>query len=416
MIFPFYIARRYLISKKSHNIINIVSLISVGGITIGAMALILVLSVFNGFEGLVSGLFNSFNPDLKVSAMEGKYFHSSEILKEKLLQVEGVNYVVETVEENALARFTDKQHIVMLKGVETSFHEMTPLDSFMVEGRYLLESGEMDYAIIGAGVAYYLGIYPKDFAQPMSLYMPRRTKQSFSGSPDQSFSTNNIPVSGVFSIQNEYDMEYVIVPIAVARELMEYTDEVSALEIGLEQGVELSVVQENVKEFLGPGFDIRNRFEQQSLLYRIMKSEKWAVFFILSFILIIAAFNVIGSLSMLILDKKKDISVLWSLGADKKTIKRIFYTEGMIISLSGGGLGLLLGGLLAWMQQHFGFLKLGGGDGSYIVEAYPVQVHGPDFLLVLATVLLIGALTTWYPVSRISRKYLSQRLNFFLMR
>jgi lipoprotein-releasing system permease protein len=416
VIFPFYIARRYLISKKSHNIINIVSLISVGGITIGAMALILVLSVFNGFEGLVSGLFNSFNPDLKVSAMEGKYFHSSEILKEKLLQVEGVNYVVETVEENALARFTDKQHIVMLKGVETSFHEMTPLDSFMVEGRYLLESGEMDYAIIGAGVAYYLGIYPKDFAQPMSLYMPRRTKQSFSGSPDQSFSTNNIPVSGVFSIQNEYDMEYVIVPIAVARELMEYTDEVSALEIGLEQGVELSVVQENVKEFLGPGFDIRNRFEQQSLLYRIMKSEKWAVFFILSFILIIAAFNVIGSLSMLILDKKKDISVLWSLGADKKTIKRIFYTEGMIISLSGGGLGLLLGGLLAWMQQHFGFLKLGGGDGSYIVEAYPVQVHGPDFLLVLATVLLIGALTTWYPVSRISRKYLSQRLNFFLMR
>jgi lipoprotein-releasing system permease protein len=416
VIFPFYIARRYLISKKSHNIINIVSLISVGGITIGTMALILVLSVFNGFEGLVTGLFNSFNPDLKITAVAGKSFHSSEIPKGKLFQVPGIRYVVETVEENALARFGDKQHIVMLKGVEKDFREMTPLDSFMVEGRYTLESGDRPYAVIGAGVAYYLGIYPEEFAQPISLYTPRRTKQNFAGTPDQSFSTRNVGVAGVFSIQNEFDLEYVIIPIGVARELMEYTDEATALEIGLMPGTELAGVQGKVREILGKDFEVKNRFEQQSLLYRIMKSEKWAVFFILSFILIIAAFNLIGSLSMLILDKKKDISVLWSLGADKKTIKRIFYAEGMIISLSGGGLGLVLGGLLAWLQQQFGWLKLGGGTGTYIVEAYPVQVQGLDFLLVLITVLFIGALTTWYPVSRISRKYLSQRLNFFLMR
>lgn len=416
MTFPFYIARRYIISKKSHNIINIVSLISVGGITVGTMALILVLSVFNGFEGLVTGLYNSFSPDLEIRAVKGKSFERKAVPLQQLLDLPGIRHVVETVEENALARFGDKQHIVMLKGVGDGFEEMTPLQDYMIEGRYTLRSDSIPYAVIGAGVAYYLSIYPDDFALPMSIYMPRRTAGGFAGSPEQSFSTANVLVAGVFSVQQEFDMEYVILPIGITRRLLEYTDQSTALEIGLAPGASPAKVQKKVQELLGERFVVKNRFEQQSTLYRIMKSEKWAVYFILSFILIIAAFNLIGTLSMLILDKKKDISVLWSLGADKRTIRRIFYAEGMIISVFGGGLGLVLGGLLAFMQQQFGWLKLGGGSGTYIVEAYPVEVHGSDFLLVLVTVLLIGALTTWYPVSRISRKYLSQRLTFFLMR
>jgi len=416
VIFPLYIARRYLISRKSHNIINIVSLISIGGITIGTMALIIVLSVFNGFEGLVLNLFNSFNPDLKVTAVQGKTFPLDEARYSTLKQISGISQVVEVVEENALARFEDKQHIIRLKGVSKDFHDLVPLEDFMIEGRYILQSGARDYAVIGAGVAYYLGLYPEEFSLPMTLYLPKRTRKTLTGTPEQAFNSRQIAVSGVFSLQQEFDLEYVLVPLGVARELLEYTNEVTSLEIGLAAGANTETVQAAVKQLLGEGFEVKDRFEQESLLYRIMKSEKWAVFFILSFILIIAAFNLIGSLSMLILDKKKDISVLWSLGAGKATIKQIFYFEGMMISFFGGGLGLLLGGLLAWLQQRFGLLKLGGGQGTYIVDAYPVQVSAFDFLLVLLTVILIGALTTWYPVSRISRRYLSQRLTFFLMR
>ena len=416
MIFPLYIARRYLISKKSHNIINIVSWISIGGITVGTMALVLVLSVFNGFEGLVLNLLHSFNPDLKVTAVQGKTFERDAIPFGKLKEIEGVAQVVEVVEENALARYGDKQHIIIMKGVGEGFSELTPLEEFIIEGSYRLSSNGREYAVIGAGVAYYLGLYPEDFAEPMTLYLPKRTRQSLTGTMEQAFNSRSIPVSGVFSIQQEFDTEYVLVPVEAARELLEYTDEVTSLEIGVRKGFDTRGVKEKVSGMLGEGFSVKDRFEQQSLLYRIMKSEKWAVFFILTFILIIAAFNLIGSLSMLILDKKKDISVLWSLGASKRTIKRIFYMEGMMISLLGGVAGLILGGVIAWMQQQFGMLRLGGGEGSYIVEAYPVQVQGGDLLLVLATVILIGALTTWYPVSRISRKYLSQRLTFFLMR
>lgn len=416
MIFPFYIARRYLISKKSHNIIHVVSIISVAGITVGTMALILVLSVFNGFEGLVVDMFNRFNPELMVTPAKGKSFPVSQAPLAGLRQIDGVLQVVEVVEENALARFDDKQHIIVLKGVGPGFEEMTPLQDHMLEGSYTLQTGDRSYAVIGAGVAYYLGIYPDEFALPMTVYLPRRTRKTLSGTPEQAFNSRTVQVSGVFSIQQEFDMEYVLVPLQVARELLEYEDEATSLEIGLAPGADRDKVQGQVVAMLGEQYVVKNRLQQQSMLYRILKSEKWAVFFILSFILLIAAFNLVGSLSMLILDKKKDISVLWSLGANKGTIRRIFYAEGMMISLSGGLLGLLLGGLLAWLQQQFGMLQLGGGEGSYIVDAYPVQVQGLDFLLVFLTVILIGALTTWYPVAKISRKYLSQRLNFFLMR
>lgn len=416
MVFPLYIAKRYLIAKKSHNIINIISIISVVGVMVGTGALIIVLSVFNGFEGLVLGLFNSFNPDIKVEAIQGKSFTLSEEQRQKIKQVPGVAFVVGTVEENALARFGDKQCIVKLKGVEEDFTKMTPLDSFMINGRYTLSVRNKPACVIGAGVAYRLGIYPEDFAVPMSLYLPKRTKKTLAGSPEENFNIQTVHVAGVFSIQQQFDMSYVIVPISLARELLEYTNEVTSLEIGLNKQASLDQVKQRIQEILGSNFDIRDRFQQQATLYTVMKSEKWAVFFILTLILIIAAFNMIGSLSMLIVDKKKDIAVLWSLGAGKSQIRRIFFTEGMMISLAGGLLGLFLGGLLALLQQEFGLIRLGGGEGTYIVDAYPVKVQLLDFIFVMITVIIIGAATTWYPVRQISRKYLKQRMNFFLTR
>ncbi len=416
MLFPLYIARRYLIAKKSHNIINVISVISVVGVMVGSGALIIVLSVFNGFEGLVLGLFNSFNPDLKVEATQGKSFTLSEEQLAKIRQVPGVAYVVETVEENALARFGDRQTIVMMKGVSDDFVKMTPLDDFMLNGRYSLGSEYKPASVIGAGVAYYLGIYPEEFAVPVSVYLPKRTRKTLTGLPEETFNNRPVYVAGVFSIQQEFDMSYMIVPISLARELLEYDRQVTALEIALSDRAAMASARQQISSILGPGFDIKDRFQQQATLYRVMKSEKWAVFFILALILVIAAFNMIGSLSMLIVDKKKDIGVLWSLGATKAQIKRIFFTEGLMISLAGGLLGLFLGGLLALLQQEFGLIRLGGGEGTYIVDAYPVKVQLVDFLSVMITVILIGAATTWYPVRQISRKYLTQKMSFFLSR
>jgi lipoprotein-releasing system permease protein len=416
MIFPLFIAKRYLLAKKSHNIINIISIISVVGVMVGTGALIIVLSVFNGFEGLVKSLYSSFDPELKVSASEGKVFTVSGEQLGKIRQLPGIAYVSQTLEENALARFGEKQYIVMMKGVDEDFTKMTPLEGYLLNGKYIIGDVRKPYAVIGAGVAYYLGIYPQDFAVPMSLYVPKRTKKTLSGLPDQTFNAQGVNVAGVFTIQQEFDLSYVLVPIGLARELLEYDREASAIEISLKPGASLDQARQGISEILGPGFDMKDRYQQQATLYRVMKSEKWAVFFILTFILIIAAFNMIGSLSMLIIDKKKDIAVLWSLGADKPMIKKIFFTEGLMISLFGGLLGLLLGGLIALAQQYFGLIKLGGGEGTYIVDAYPVKVHLMDFISVLATVLLIGALTTWYPVRQISKRYLAQRMNYYLMR
>jgi lipoprotein-releasing system permease protein len=416
MRLPFYIAKRYLIAKKSHNIINIISIISVIGVMVGTGALIIVLSVFNGFEGLVLGLFNSFNPDLKVTVIEGKTFMLTDEQSRKIRQIPGIAYVIETIEENALARFGEKQCIVMMKGVEDDFTKMTPLDDFMLNGSYTLGSINKPSAVIGAGVAYYLGIYPEEFAVPMSLYLPKRTRKTLAGTPDQSFNSQPVHVAGVFTIQQEFDLSYVIVPISLARELLEYEREITAIEIGLKPDANQATITKEIREVMGSSFDIKDRYQQQALLYRVMKSEKWAVFFILTLILVIAAFNMIGSLSMLIIDKKKDIAVLWSLGASKSQIRKIFFMEGMMISLAGGLLGLFLGGMLALLQQEFGLLRLGGGEGTYIVDAYPVKVQLLDFIYVMITVVIIGAVTTWYPVRQISRKYLAQRMNFFLTR
>ncbi len=379
------------------------------GITIGTMALIVVLSVFNGFEKLVISLFNTFNPDLVITVKEGKTFNSNEFPSEKVKNIPGVVYFTEVVEENALLKHKAKQHIVTIKGVSEDFEKMSRLDTMIIDGEFILKNEGRSFTVIGAGVAYYLGANPKDFTNPISVYIPRRTK-STSLNFENAFNNQLILPSGVFSVQQDFDINYIIVPLEFARELLEYNDEVTSIELGLEQDADTDEIQSEIQNTLGENFLVKNQFQQQELLYKIMKSEKLAIFLILSFILLIATFNVIGSLSMLILDKKKDIAVLSSMGANKKLIKRIFLTEGLLISIIGAILGLTFGGILCWLQQRFGIISLGPGDGSFVVDAYPVQTQILDFVYVFITVFLIGLAATLVPVKQISKKYLNQKL------
>lgn len=410
MNFPFYIAKRYLFTKKSHNIINIISGISVAGVTIGTMALIVVLSVFNGFEVLVKSLFNTFNPDLIITVAEGKTFNSSDLPSEKIKSLPGIINFSEVVEENALLKYKTEQYIVTLKGVSEDYLINNPLDTMLIDGNFILENNAYSYTVMGYLVAYNLGIKINDFTNPVQVYVPKRTKKRLT-SIEQSFNSGSLIPSAVFSVQQEIDSKYVIVPIQFARKLLDYSNEVTSIEIRLATDADANFIQDEVQKLSGDSFIVKNRFQQQELLYKIMKSEKWAIFIILSFILIIAVFNVVGSLSMLILDKRKDIAVLFSMGANEKLIKRIFLVEGLLISFSGAVIGLILGYLLCILQLEFGFIKLGADANSFIIPYYPVELYFADFVAVFSVVFFIGLVAAWFPVNQIANKYLKHRLS-----
>ncbi|MCK4679064.1 MAG: FtsX-like permease family protein [Bacteroidales bacterium] len=409
MNLPFYIAKRYLFSKKSHNVINIISGISVIGVTIGTMALIIILSVFNGFEELVTSLFNTFDPDLQITVKEGKTFEAPTLPSDSIKQIPGVVRYTEVVEETVLLKFRAKQYLATLKGVSEDFERLSDLNNMVIDGELVLERKGQPLAFLGFGVAYSLGVGGHDQPSPITVYVPKRTKKTL-GSLDQAFNSETIFPSGIFSVQQDFDSKYMIVPIRFARKLLEYTNEVTSIEIGLVPDVDANKIQQKIIKIVGDKYIVKNRLQQQELLYKIMKSEKWAIFFILTFILIIATFNVISSLSMLILEKKKDIAVLWSMGASNALIRRIFMIEGLLISLTGALLGIILGGVIAWLQQTFGLIELQAGSGSFIIDAYPVKMKVFDFVTIFFTVFLIGFVSTWYPVRQISKKYMEQKL------
>lgn len=405
---PFYIARRYLFAKKSHNIINIISIISVLGIAAGTLALIVVLSVFNGFEDLVARLFNTFNPDLKITAVEGKTFSTDSFPMECLQNINGISCYTGVIEENALLRYMDKQYIVTIKGVSSSFDCTSDVGKSMVEGDFRLEAGETNFAVVGQGIAYNLGLSLNDFENPIAIYVPKRSS-SKTIDPMDAFNMLEIQPSGFFGIQQDFDIKYVIVPLRFTRELLDYPKELSALELKITPGYNPARVQNEIESSLGQRFIVKNRFQQEELLFKIMKAEKLAVFVILSFILIIATFNVIGSLSMLILDKKKDIAVLQSLGATNRLVRRIFVTEGMLISLSGAFIGLVLGFIICILQQELGLITI-QNSGSFLVESYPVKIQWTDFFWIMLIDIVVGFLAAWYPARYISRKYLNEKL------
>jgi lipoprotein-releasing system permease protein len=408
MNFPFYIARRYLLAKKSQNAINIISIIAVVGVTIGTMALIVILSVFNGFDRVVKSLVNSFDPDLKVSLVEGKVFTPDSLVLDELKKIPGLIAWSAVLEENAVLKYGDKQYIATIKGVDDSYAKVTGIDRTIFEGQFKLQTGELPYAVVGQGVQYFLGIMIKS-VEPVMVYLPRR-QGTISLNPEMALKKNYFYVSGVFRIEQDFDSKYALVPLSYMQDMLDYTQELSSLEIKLAPGYNPRLIQEKVQTLFGKNFSVKNRYQQQEFLYRIMRTEKWAIFFILTFILIIASFNIVGSLSMLILDKKADIAVLAGMGAEPSTLRKIFLTEGWLISISGALAGLLLGGLVCWLQLKFEFLKL-QGSGSFVIDAYPVEMRFSDFIVVFITVLAIGYLAAWYPVRFITGKKLVEFSN-----
>jgi lipoprotein-releasing system permease protein len=402
---PFYIARRYLLGKKSQNAINIISGISVLGITTGTMALVIVLSVFNGFDALVKSLYNTFDPDIEISAVAEKTFTPDPDTKQAILELPGVLAISEVMEDNVLLLYDEKQHIATVKGVDDSFTDVSGLDSMIFDGEMKLSDRNRPYVVVGQGVAYSLGIN-LSFIDPLFIYTIDRTARINMSQPEESIRRDFIYPSGVFSIEQDYDFRYIICPIDFVRDLLLYEDQVTQLEAKLDPGYPVAEVQQEIQALMGEGFQVKNREQQNEMFYRVMRSEKWAIFLILTFILIIASFNIIGSLSMLIIDKKKDIVTLRNMGAGNGLIKRIFLVEGWLISVFGSISGIFLGTLISWIQQRFGVIKL-TQSGSFIIDAYPVHIEAFDIFLIWITVLVIGLLAARYPVQQISRKYLA---------
>jgi lipoprotein-releasing system permease protein len=399
-----YIAKRYLFARKSRNAINVISAISVAGVTVGTLALITILSVFNGLEDMVKGIFSTSDPEIRITPVKGKVFTPDSLILQRLSSVNGVEVWAETLEENALLRYEEQQYIATIKGVSPNYREVTDLDTAMWDGDFILtaENGR-PYAIAGLGVANYLGMR-LNFVSPLAIYIPDR-KAHLTMNPEKEFTRRYIFISGIFAVEQEFDSKYIFVPID-ARELLDYTTEVSSIEVRMKTGADLKKTQKNIREVMGDSFLVQNRFEQQEMFYKVMKAERLAIYVILTFILIIASFNIIGSLTMLIIEKERDIKILKSLGADNSLIKRIFIYEGWMISFIGTCLGLAIGFLICAAQQHFGIVKLAGE--SLLIDAYPVRMHLIDFFLVAATVMAIGYGAAWYPVHYLSRRLLKE--------
>ena len=369
------------------------------GLAIGTMGLIIGLSGFNGFDSLIKSLFSSFDSDLKITVAEGKYFSSDTPAFNEIKQSSDVAYFAEVIEDNALLRYNNREVLATIKGVSKEFQLMSGLDNMIVNGEFKLRDGKINYAVLGQGVAFYLSVGLK-FTDPIDIYVPQKGRKS-GPSLEGSFNLGHIYPSGVFQVQQELDTKYVIVPIDFARELFETTGKVSAIELKLKAGVSSDQVQKAIAARLGSQFVVKNRYQQHDYLYKTMQSEKFATYLILILILIIASFNIIGSLTMLIIDKKEDISILQSMGADKPLISKIFLFEGWSISILGSIIGTIAGIALCKAQMVYGFVKLQGGS-SFIIDAYPIKIIPLDILVIFISVVLIGFLASWFPVKYIS--------------
>lgn len=403
MNLPFFIAKRYLLAKKSHNLINIITWISIIGISVGAFALIVVLSAFNGLEKVVSSMSNRLTPDLQVAPVKGKTIDLATFPLERIKGVEGVDIVVPTITEDALFRANDKQHIGQVKGVGLEYQNVQKLEDVILgEGGMVLSDGVYDFAVPGVGVAWHLGISVYSPYAMVRVYVPKRGNAS-QMSMENSFNSGVLTVQSVFSTDQDVDENMVMVPLEWLSELLEYDGKVSNMELFLTSTADVKKVKKAVKAVLGEDFTVKDQQEQQETLYRVMRSEKWAVYIILTFILILATFNVVGSLSMLMIDKRKDTEILKAMGADNRLIKKIFMNEGMLIAVAGGIIGLLLGIIVVLLQQEFGFVKFGTG-GNYVVDAYPVQLKLKEVLLTFATILVVGGSSAYLTVRHAMRQ------------
>lgn len=407
MNFPFYIAKRYLFSKKSHNAINVISAISACGVALATLALVCTLSVFNGFQDLVATFFTAFDPQLKVTAVKGKVFDGQDPRILQIRELPEVELCSESLEDNIMVQYQDKQTMAVLKGVEDNFDCLTPIDSILFgRGELILHDEVVDYAIPGIQLLSTLGASIR-FLDPLEIYAPKRGAKVNLANPSTAFSTGQLFSSGlVFAVnQEKYDGSYILTSLRFARDLFQYTSEVSAINLKLKPEADTDAVKEKIEQILGEDFCVSDRYEQQADTFRIMEIEKLISYLFLTFILVIASFNVIGSLSMLIIDKRDDVNTLRNLGANDNQIVRIFLFEGRMISFIGASLGVVLGLFLCWLQQKYGLIAL-GSSGTFVVDAYPVSVHLTDVIVIFITVLAVGFLSVWYPVRFLSKRLL----------
>ena len=415
MNLAFYIARRYLFAKKSHNVINLISAISVFGVAVATIAMVCTLSVFNGFKSLNTMLLSVLDPDLKITAVEGKVFDptTDEIKKacdlSEVLQYSGV------LQENAIVSYDERQSIAILKGVDSLYNQLVLIDSAIFDGEFVLNEGIFNYAVIGYGLASTLGIRAS-FAFPIEIYMPERIGTINSANPAASILIENVYVGGVYHVnQPAYDEGFMLVSVDLLRSMLNYEKEVTALEIKLAPGVNVSTVKKKISNLIGDGFEVKDRFEQQEAFYKMLQAEKWVSYLMLCFILVLTLFNVLGSLAMLMIEKEEDASKLRSMGANNSLINRIFLLEGWMISLLGSIIGVVIGIGLCLLQQHFGFIALGDTQGTFVVDAYPVEVEWTDVIVILLTVISIGFLAVLYPVHYLGKKRLYKGLAVCLL-
>lgn len=401
MSFEWFVALKFLFSRKKHQAIHIISLISIAGIALGTMALITVLSVFNGFDSVIKSMFNRFDPDLKIIPHTGKFFSLDSTMLKMIQQTEGVEAVAYVVEEPVLLQYDDRQYIGAIKGVSDNFLTLHPLEENL-QGNAILKKNNIPLALVGMGVAYYLGVNPNLY-HPLIIYLPRKEADIYS-TPEEAFQRLVIYPSGLFTIEREIDNKYVIVPYDFACKLLQEKNIVSNIEVKVKKGWNIAVVQQKIAQKIGEKFEVLDHYQQQQLLYKIMKSEKWAVFFILVFILIVASLNMLSTLTMTILEKKQNIQIFHYLGADWQRIRRIFLFNGWMSVLLGSLIGLFAGLLLCLLQQHYGFVKL-QGMSTFVIDSYPVKVLPLDIVLILTTVMIIGWLASFIPIRMISNRF-----------
>lgn len=404
----FYIARRYLFSKKSHHAINIISAISVVGVAIAATALVCTLSVFNGFQELVAGLFTAFDPELRVSLVEGKTVAENDSALLQLQRSALVEVYTPVLEDQALVVQNGQQQAVVIKGVADNFPQLSRIESTLYgDGSFCLHADVLEYGVLGIQLAAKLGL-AASFPDPLQVYAPKRGERVNMANPLSSFSHDELQSPGVvFMVQQaKYDAQYILTSLPFAQRLFDQRGRVSSAELKLRKGVSAEQAKKELSSLLGPRFRLLDRYEQQADIFRIMRIEKLISYLFLTFILLVACFNIIGSLSMLMIDKRQDVQTLRALGADDSLIRRIFVLEGWLISLLGAVAGIALGLFLCWLQKQFGLIAMGQTEGNFIVEAYPVSVYVRDIVLILFTTLLVGGLSVWYPVRYFSRNLL----------
>lgn len=407
MNFPFYIARRYLFSKKSTHVINIISGISVVGVAVATMALVVTLSVFNGFHDLVASLLTSFDPQIEIVPTKGKTAPADDPILTKIRNLPQVDVATESVEDQAMAIYKGRQAMIKVKGVEDNFSELSHINDILYgDGEFSLHAANLQFGVVGIRLADNLGM-TADWDGQLKIYAPKREGQLDLMNPTEGFVEDSVISPGVvFSVkQARYDRDYVLTSIAFARNLFGQQGMLSQLEIRLKPGSDLDAVKAEMQKIAGSKYRVLDRMEQQTDTFKIMKIEKFIAYIFLTFILAVACFNIIGSLSMLIIDKKNDVVTLRNMGASDKQIVRIFLFEGRMISAIGAILGILVGLLLCWLQQVYGLVSLGRSSGSFIVDAYPVSVHPEDIIIIFITVLAVGFASVWYPV-----RYFAKRL------